>query len=65
MDNWDAIIKLYGAGLCSIESAVKALGFVDNVDEEIDRIKAQAMELQYEANRAKSDSQQSEEGGEQ
>lgn len=63
MDNWDAIIKLYGAGLCSIESAVKALGFVDNVDEEIDRIKAHAMELQYEANRAKSDSQQSEEGG--
>lgn len=46
MDNWGAIIKLYGSGLCSLETAIKEIGLVDDVDAEIDRIIMAQQELE-------------------
>ncbi|MBQ0074588.1 MAG: phage portal protein [Prevotella sp.] len=58
MDNWDAIMKLYAAGLCSLETAIKKIALAENVDEEIDRIKMNAMELEFVRNEAKNEGQQ-------
>lgn len=38
-ENWDAIIKLYGAGLCSLDTAIREIGLADNIDIEIEKIK--------------------------
>lgn len=45
-DKWDGIIKLYNAGLCSLETAVKEVALADNIDEEVDRILCAAAELE-------------------
>lgn len=55
-DNWGSIIQLYSAGLCSLETAISKIGLAKNIDEEIDRIRAVQMELEYMKNLAISES---------
>jgi hypothetical protein len=43
-EKYDNVVKLYGAGLISIKTAITTLGITENVDEEIDAIKADAAE---------------------
>lgn len=45
-ENWEGIIRLYNAGLCSLETAVKEVGLVDDIDDEIDRIMMKNFELE-------------------
>lgn len=43
---WKAIAELYGAGLVSLDTAVKMLALTPNPEEEADRIRMDAIELQ-------------------
>lgn len=56
-DNWKSIIQLYGAGLCSLETAIKEIALVDDVDKEIDRLKMAAAELEFVRNEAQGNTQ--------
>lgn len=67
---WNAIATLRGNNLVSLETAVRMLALTENPDEEIDRIRMELMELEFEKNLAQngdtpppSEEQQTEEGG--
>lgn len=60
-DNWGAIMQLYNAGLCSLETAVKNIALVDDVDAEIDRIQFNNMEMEFTKNLAANGDQQPQE----